>query len=96
MPQGPLVLDGDARRLQGHRRGDGGAGRPGRDRAHPVPSGVREGVTGTVPVCARRMERYGDPGRRRLLIDRFLPVRIWPSASRAPDGRRVHRGVLAT
>ena len=41
----------DARRLQGHRRRHGGAGGPGRDRAHAAPGRLRQGVGGDTEPC---------------------------------------------
>ncbi|MEI9903344.1 MAG: RtcB family protein [Asticcacaulis sp.] len=39
------VIDETPAALQGYRRGDEGPGRPRRNRPHPAPGGVREGVT---------------------------------------------------
>ena len=50
MPQGPGRDRRDADGLQGHRRGDGGAGGPGRDRAHAAPGGVRQGLIRPSPA----------------------------------------------
>ena len=41
------VIDESPRRLQGHRRGDGGAERSGRSGTHPASGGVHQGVRGS-------------------------------------------------